>query len=163
MKDRVVSLDEASILDGIMKIGTSHFVWYCHRKLGQVMARLSEWALCTRSEYLKNSKVNVNNIYVTLPAPLLYEMMDLLPDVITVTKTIPEDEDFPDTMPAEEYTADYYLWLSKHSVEYVDTLGDIALLHGTQFKVGDNINLATAASQLYRWMIKEGHIKGGNR
>ena len=96
-----------------------------------------------------------------IPTYTLTELLRVLPEKMTITVTLPADDEFPETIPAMDYTADYYLWLSKHSIVYVDTLGDIVSLQGSRFEINDKINPATAAALLIVWCVENGYLGGG--
>jgi hypothetical protein len=108
----------------------------------------------------------IKNANWIIPTHTLPELLAVLSNKMVITKIVPADKDL--FLEEKEYTAalsvsrwNYFLWLTKFDIQYVDTLGVIALLDGSRFKTSDTINIATAAAKLIIWCVENGHLGGG--
>jgi hypothetical protein len=91
--------------------------------------------------------------YPIYPALILAEVLEVLPYCIKLTVVMEAFEEFPE----RRDDALHHLWVNKKEAGFIDTLGDISWHNNAYFKVNDKTNLATAAAQLYIWLVENGY------
>jgi hypothetical protein len=135
MKDKVVSLEVAKELPEGFK---SEFYWYRYYTIdlpGTGEKSYSKW-------FLGDKKSIITKAIESIPAPLLCEMLELLPNMIQ-----------PDRKNYYRLMSD---WMLK-GIFYMSP--DYKALDGSTHFWGGSKNPATAAAELYIWLKDNDYIK----